>query len=105
MDVERAKSDIRQVSLTTCIASIVAIRSLQILIVRELVPGVEHLISMHDLRALIEVSDCFLVVSCVDRHYTAIQVVVLLVEDVLFVVVGFFCFLCICGVIATVSSL
>ena len=60
---------------------------------------------MHDLGALIEVTNRFLVLTSVYVHHTAVQVVVLLVEDVLLVVVGLFCFLSIRFVITLVGPL
>ena len=60
---------------------------------------------MHDLRALIEVTNRLLVLTSVYVHHTAVQVVVLLVEDVLLVVVGLFRFFSIRFVITLVRPL
>ena len=60
---------------------------------------------MHDLRALIEVTNCLLVLTSVYVHNAAVQVVVLLVEDVLLVVVGLFRFFSIRFVITLVRPL
>ena len=54
---------------------------------------------------MIEVTNRLLVLTSVYVHHTAVQVVVLLVEDVLLVVVGLFRFLSICFVITLVRSL
>ena len=60
---------------------------------------------MHDLRALIEVANRFLVLPSVYVHHATVQIVVLLVEDILLVVVGLFRFFSIRFVIALVSTL
>ena len=45
---------------------------------------------MHYGRALLKVSDCFVVVSRIEVHHCAIEIVVFLVEDVFLVVIHLF---------------
>lgn len=104
MDVERAETNIRQVSLTACIAGIV-IWTLEVFIIRELVPRVQDLVCMHDLRALVEVTNSFFVLTRIYLHHATIEIVVLLVENVLFVVVRLFCLFCVRFIVALISPL
>ena len=60
---------------------------------------------MHDLRALIEVADGFLILTCVYLHNTTVQVIVLLIENVLFVVVGLFRLFCVRLIVTLISAL
>ena len=60
---------------------------------------------MHDLRTLVEVSNGFLVFARVDLHDTAVEIVILFIEDVLFIVVGLFGFFSISLVIALIRAL
>ena len=105
MNVERAQADIRKISLATSITSIVTIRTVKVFIFRELVPRVEHLVCVHDLRALIKVSDRFLKLSCVYLHHTTVQIIVLFIKDIFFVVVGVFCLLIVDFIITFVCTL
>ena len=104
MYVQRAKTDIGQISLAAGITSVV-VWALQVFVVGELISRVEYLVGVHDLRALIEVTNRLLILTSVYVHHTAVQVVVLLVEDVLLVVVGLFRFFSIRFVITLVSAL
>ena len=105
MDVQRTQADIRKISLTASIASVVSIWSSQVILVWELIARIEHFVCVHDLRALIQVSNSFLMVTSVDLHDTSVQVVVLFVKDVLLVIVSFLSLLCISFVITLVSAL
>mmetsp|Transcript_23146 Transcript_23146/g.28692 ORF Transcript_23146/g.28692 Transcript_23146/m.28692 type:complete len:281 (+) Transcript_23146:1374-2216(+) len=105
MDVKGAEADIRKIGLTASIAHVIAIWRLKILIIRELGPRVQHLVSVHDLGTLIEVRDRFFVIACVDGHHSTIKVVVFLVKDVFFVVVCLFDLFCVSGVVAAIGTL
>ena len=60
---------------------------------------------MHDLWTLVKVTNRFFILPSVNIHDTPVKIVILLIEDVFFVVVGFFGFFCIGLVIAFVCSL
>ena len=105
VDVQRAQADVGKVRLAARVASIVAVGRIEVFVVRELVPWVEHLVGMHSLGAQIEVTDGLLIFASVDLHHAAVQIVILLVKDVFFVVIRFLSLLCICLVIALVGPL
>lgn len=103
VDIERAETHIRQVSLATAGAQVVILRlitasrrlvaitveSIQVdLVIRELVLWIKIFALVHDAGALLKILHCLLVLSAIDLKYGTIQVKVLLVEDVFFVVIG-----------------
>lgn len=49
VDIERTEAYIRQIRLTACITLIVSIRTLEVFVVRELIPWVKNFVSMHRL--------------------------------------------------------
>lgn len=53
----------------------------------ELVPWVKYLLSMHDRAALFEVTHRFIVLTRVEVHNRTVQIVIFLVEDVLFIII------------------
>ena len=69
MDVERTKSNIREVSLTAGMTSLVIDL---IVILSELVLGVEHFVCMHDATTLLKVLQSFFVVTCIYVQDTSI---------------------------------
>ena len=85
VDVQTAEAHVGQVGLGAVGGLVV----LHVFLVRVLVLGVEHLGGVHDGGTLLEVGERLVVVSGVEVHHSSVQVVVLLVEYVLFVVVGF----------------
>ncbi len=78
---------------------------MEVFIVRELVSWVENFVSVHDLRTLIKISNCFLVVSSINLHYTSVEVVVFFVENILLVIIGFLCFFGIRFVVRLICAL
>ena len=75
------------------------------LIVRELIFLIKHFIGMHDTRTLLEILQGFLKLPRIDLEDTPVEVVIFLVEDIFFVVIGFLSLLLICCVVTFVSPL
>ena len=75
------------------------------LIVRELIFLIKHFIGMHDTRTLLEILQGFLKLPSIDLEDTSVEIVIFLVENIFFVVIGFLSLLLICCVVTFVGSL
>lgn len=106
MNIQRAKSNIRQIRLATSIARIfvliilsvyvsgssrrlVAILIIAQILIRKLILGIQHLILVHDARALLQIWKCLLMLAAVDVENWSVEVEVFLVKYIFFIIISF----------------
>jgi len=76
-----------------------------LVVIWELILRIEDLVGVHDAATLLEIGHGFVVVTGIDLENSSVQIIVLFVEDVLLVVVCFFCLLVVGFFIRYISSL